>query len=46
MNDPRPLKPATRFYLNGKVVTSEAPPVRRLADVLRDEFGFTGVKIG
>ena len=46
MNDQRPVKPVTRFYLNGKIVASEAPGVRRLADVLRDEFGFTGVKIG
>lgn len=38
--------PGHRFMLNGKIVTSRAAGVARLADILRDEFGVTGVKIG
>jgi len=36
----------TRFQLNGREVFSEAPPMTRLLDVLREEFGFTGSKEG
>ncbi|MCW5750178.1 MAG: molybdopterin-dependent oxidoreductase [Alphaproteobacteria bacterium] len=46
MNLQRPEAPAVRFILNGKLSTSHMPGHTRLADVLRDEFGFTGVKIG
>lgn len=35
-----------RFMLNGKLVESHAPGLARLADVLRDDFGCKGVKIG
>lgn len=34
------------FTLNGRRVRSAAPPITRLADVLRDEFGLKGTKIG
>src|SRR5438445_8629222 len=34
------------FTLNGCEVSVECPPVARLADVLRDELGLTGTKIG
>ena len=34
------------FTLNGRKVRSVSPPIARLADVLRDELGLTGTKIG
>lgn len=34
------------FTLNGAPVQVDAPPIRRLADVLRDDLGLTGTKIG
>src|SRR5204863_5516525 len=34
------------FTLNGCEVSVDCPPVARLADVLRDELGLTGTKIG
>lgn len=34
------------FELNGQTVRTKADPVARLADVLRDEFGLTGTKVG
>jgi len=34
------------FTLNGKAVTLHADPARRLADLLRDDLGLTGTKIG
>ena len=37
---------ATAFKVNGKKVRVAAPPVTRLADVLRDELGLAGTKIG
>ena len=36
----------TEFRVNGRKVASRAPRVARLADVLRDELGLTGTKIG
>lgn len=36
----------TRFTLNGKPVSTNAHPMTRLIDVLRDEFRMTGVKEG
>jgi CO/xanthine dehydrogenase Mo-binding subunit/aerobic-type carbon monoxide dehydrogenase small subunit (CoxS/CutS family) len=36
----------TLFRLNGRKVASRAPRAARLADVLRDELGLTGTKIG
>ena len=36
----------TQFTVNGRKVASRAPRVARLADVLRDELGLTGTKIG
>ena len=36
----------TQFMVNGRKVSSRAPRVARLADVLRDELGLTGTKIG
>ncbi len=35
-----------KFILNGKEVTSNAKANERLLDILRDEFGLTGVKCG
>ncbi len=35
-----------RFRLNGKDVTVEAPPGRRLLDLLREDLGLTGTKEG
>jgi aerobic carbon-monoxide dehydrogenase small subunit len=35
-----------RFLLNGKAVRLDAPPMKRLLDVLRDECGLTGTKEG
>jgi len=37
---------ATAFTLNGRKVASRAPRASRLADVLRDELGLTGTKVG
>ena len=37
---------ATAFTVNGRPVTVEAPPLRRLADALRDDLGLTGTKVG
>ena len=34
------------FSLNGKDVSIDVDPVKRLLDVLRDDFGLTGVKEG
>ncbi len=34
------------FTVNGRSVRVDAPPIRRLADVLRDDLGLTGTKIG
>jgi carbon-monoxide dehydrogenase small subunit len=35
-----------RFTLNGRGVELETDPLRRLLDVLREDFGLTGVKEG
>ena len=37
---------AIAFTVNGKPVSVTAPPLRRLADALRDDLGLTGTKIG
>ena len=37
---------SVRFTLNGAAVDVEAPPMRRLLDVLREECGLTGTKEG
>lgn len=34
------------FYLNGKAVHLQTDPLRRLLDVLREDFGLTGTKEG
>lgn len=34
------------FVLNGREVTVKADPMKRLLDVLRDDFGLTGTKEG
>jgi aldehyde oxidoreductase len=34
------------FQLNGKSVNSQSAPLTRLSNVLRDEFGLTGTKVG
>ena len=34
------------FTLNGQPIEVRVPPARRLADVLRDDLGLTGAKIG
>ena len=35
-----------RFTLNGKTRDAKAPPMKRLLDVLREDFGLTGTKEG
>ena len=37
---------AVAFQVNGEPCRVTAPPARRLADVLRDDLGLTGTKIG
>ena len=37
---------AVAFTVNGKPVSVTAPPLRRLADALRDDLGLTGTKVG
>ena len=34
------------FNLNGKSAATDADPVCRLANVLRDDLGYTGTKVG
>ena len=34
------------FVLNGRAVEVRVPPARRLSDVLRDDLGLTGTKVG
>jgi aldehyde oxidoreductase len=48
MNRPRAefLNAAIAFTVNGRKVSSRAAPIARLADVLRDELGLTGTKVG
>jgi CO/xanthine dehydrogenase Mo-binding subunit/aerobic-type carbon monoxide dehydrogenase small subunit (CoxS/CutS family) len=48
VNRPRAefLSEAVRLKVNGKPVRSASPRDARLADVLRDELGLTGTKIG
>jgi len=41
-----PAFPAITFTLNGKRVTVKAHPLKRLLDVLREDFGLTGTKEG
>ena len=38
--------PAIAFTVNGRPVAVATAPIRRLADVLREELGLTGTKIG
>ena len=40
------MKTTLSFNLNGKDVTLTTDPLRRLIDVLREDFGLTGVKEG
>ena len=37
---------AVRFYLNGREVATHAAPLARLSQVLREELGLTGTKVG
>ena len=37
---------AIAFTVNGQAVSVTAPPLRRLADALRDDLGLTGTKVG
>jgi aerobic carbon-monoxide dehydrogenase small subunit len=37
---------ATRFTLNGRTARATSPPMKRLLDVVREEFGLTGTKEG
>ena len=41
-----PAPKAIRFAVNGDAVAVQAAPLTRLADVLRDELGLTGTKVG
>src|SRR3984893_7150371 len=43
MRDPRQR---IEFRLNGAAAAVQTEPLRRLADVLRDDLGLTGTKIG
>jgi aldehyde oxidoreductase len=36
----------SELIINGAAVTIDAPPMRRLTDVLRDDLGLTGTKVG
>src|SRR5579863_555053 len=38
--------PSIRFTVNGKTCTIEAPPMKRLLDVLREDLKLTGTKEG
>lgn len=40
------LSQVIHFRLNGQLKTSSSSPITRLSDVLRDEFGLTGTKLG
>ncbi len=40
------MSAATSFSVNGGTVRVTAPPLKRLADVLREDLGLTGTKIG
>ncbi|HTL25938.1 MAG TPA: molybdopterin cofactor-binding domain-containing protein [Burkholderiales bacterium] len=48
MNRPRAdfLADTIAFTVNGRKVASRAAPIARLADVLRDELGLIGTKVG
>ncbi|MGH8675608.1 MAG: 2Fe-2S iron-sulfur cluster-binding protein, partial [Burkholderiales bacterium] len=48
MNRPRAdfLARAVAFKVNGRKVLSRSAPIARLADILRDDLGLTGTKIG
>ena len=48
MNRPRAefLAQAVELEVNGRKVRASAPRIARLANVLRDELGLTGTKIG
>ena len=37
---------AVAFTVNGRAVSVTAPPLRRLADALRDDLGLAGTKVG
>ena len=37
---------ATAFHVNGREVSVDADPMRRLSEVLRDVLGLTGTKVG
>ena len=39
-------KPQLRFVLNSERLVYEGSPTARLADVIRDEYGLTGTKVG
>lgn len=44
---PRPGQQSSlRFTVNGRAVQVQVPPIKRLADVLRDDLGLTGTKLG
>lgn len=42
----RAMKTRRTWKLNGKTVTADIPGIRRLLDVLREDFGLTGAKEG
>ncbi len=46
MNINAPARTLQRMVVNRKAVVVDAPPVKRLAYVLRDDLGLTGTKIG
>ena len=48
MSRPHPNRAATaiRFVVNGRAREYSGNPAKRLSDVLRDDFGLTGTKVG
>ena len=46
MTDLASAAPPTTFRVNGREVAVERDPMRRLSEVLRDDLGLTGTKVG
>ncbi|HRO12002.1 2Fe-2S iron-sulfur cluster-binding protein, partial [Amaricoccus sp.] len=40
------LRPSLAFTLNGRPAAFDAPPTRRLSQLLREDAGLTGTKVG
>jgi aldehyde oxidoreductase len=46
LGEPSATTQVVQFYVNGHLRASNSDPITRLSDVLRDEFGLTGTKLG